>query len=266
MPRVVRVRPYPGRHRAGLARGHTGPSAVHARQTCRAYRGGPPAGASKSCACRSCSPAPTFLPSRTTGWRQLAEPVPDGPTVRLMQDLARRHGMVFDRPGVRRGDHRPLLQLPRPSWTPTEHTGGKYRKNHLPHVDPGFWEKFYFRPGNLGYPVFNTARGKIGVYICYDRHFPEGARALGLGGAGNGLQSLSHGGRAVRVPVEAGAAGPRRGKRLLPWGPSIASAWNSRGRSESSTAAVTSAIPGVRSLPKAPATGDEVIVADLDLD
>lgn len=59
---------------------------------------------------------------------------------------------------------------------------GKYRKHHLPHLDR-FWEKFYFRPGNLGYPVFNTAVGKIGVYICYDRHFPEGWRELGLNGA-----------------------------------------------------------------------------------
>jgi len=59
---------------------------------------------------------------------------------------------------------------------------GKYRKHHIPHVDR-FWEKFYFRPGNLGYPVFETAVGRIGVYICYDRHFPEGWRALGLNGA-----------------------------------------------------------------------------------
>jgi beta-ureidopropionase len=56
---------------------------------------------------------------------------------------------------------------------------GKYRKTHIPHVAPGFWEKFYFRPGNLGYPVFDLGFAKIGVYICYDRHFPEGARALG---------------------------------------------------------------------------------------
>ena len=60
---------------------------------------------------------------------------------------------------------------------------GKYRKNHIPHCFPGFWEKFYFKPGNLGYPVFETSYAKIGVYICYDRHFPEGARALGLNGA-----------------------------------------------------------------------------------
>ncbi|QJU54055.1 nitrilase-related carbon-nitrogen hydrolase [Herbiconiux sp. KACC 21604] len=59
---------------------------------------------------------------------------------------------------------------------------GKYRKHHIPHVDR-FWEKFYFRPGNMGYPVFDTAVGRIGVYICYDRHFPEGWRELGLNGA-----------------------------------------------------------------------------------
>jgi N-carbamoylputrescine amidase len=59
---------------------------------------------------------------------------------------------------------------------------GKYRKNHIPHT-AGFWEKFFFKPGNLGYPVFDTRYAKVGVYICYDRHFPEGARLLGLGGA-----------------------------------------------------------------------------------
>jgi beta-ureidopropionase len=59
---------------------------------------------------------------------------------------------------------------------------GKYRKHHIPQVK-GFWEKYYFKPGNLGWPVFDTAVGKVGVYICYDRHFPEGWRALGLAGA-----------------------------------------------------------------------------------
>lgn len=59
---------------------------------------------------------------------------------------------------------------------------GKYRKNHIPNVDR-FWEKFYFKPGNLGYPIFDTAVGKVGVYICYDRHFPEGWREFGLAGA-----------------------------------------------------------------------------------
>jgi N-carbamoylputrescine amidase len=59
---------------------------------------------------------------------------------------------------------------------------GKYRKNHIPHTS-GFWEKYFFKPGNMGYPVFQTRFAKVGVYICYDRHFPEGARALGLNGA-----------------------------------------------------------------------------------
>jgi N-carbamoylputrescine amidase len=60
---------------------------------------------------------------------------------------------------------------------------GKYRKHHIPHCHPGFWEKFYFTPGNAGYPVFDTRYARVGVYICYDRHFPEGARILGLNGA-----------------------------------------------------------------------------------
>ncbi len=59
---------------------------------------------------------------------------------------------------------------------------GKYRKNHIPQTN-GFWEKYFFKPGNLGYPTFQTRYAKIGVYICYDRHFPEGARLLGLHGA-----------------------------------------------------------------------------------
>ena len=59
---------------------------------------------------------------------------------------------------------------------------GKYRKQHIPQTS-GFWEKFFFKPGDGGYPIFETRYAKIGVYICYDRHFPEGARCLGLNGA-----------------------------------------------------------------------------------
>ena len=53
---------------------------------------------------------------------------------------------------------------------------------HIPH-SRHIIEKFYFKPGNLGFPVFETPLGKIGILICYDRHFPEAARALGLAGA-----------------------------------------------------------------------------------
>src|SRR5947209_13676336 len=59
----------------------------------------------------------------------------------------------------------------------------KYHKHHIPQVAPGFWEKFYFTPGDTGYPVFESRYARVGVYICYDRHFPEGARILGLNGA-----------------------------------------------------------------------------------
>ncbi|MEM9080569.1 MAG: carbon-nitrogen hydrolase [Verrucomicrobiota bacterium] len=59
---------------------------------------------------------------------------------------------------------------------------GTYRKNHIPQ-DPGFEEKFYFRPGDLGYPVWETKFGKVGVLICWDQWFPEAARLMALGGA-----------------------------------------------------------------------------------
>ena len=59
---------------------------------------------------------------------------------------------------------------------------GKYRKMHIPD-DPLYYEKFYFTPGDLGFPTFNTQRGRIGVQICWDQWYPEGARAISLGGA-----------------------------------------------------------------------------------
>jgi beta-ureidopropionase len=125
---------------------------------------------------------PYFCAEQETRWYNSTEAVPGGPTMKLMQDLARKHhvamivpvyeveqeGIYYNTAGVINEDGEYL---------------GKYRKTHIPHVAPGFWEKFYFRPGNLGYPVFDLGFCKIGVYICYDRHFPEGARALGLNGA-----------------------------------------------------------------------------------
>ncbi len=125
---------------------------------------------------------PYFCAEQDIKWYQTAEPIPDGPTTQLMCETAKRLNMVLvvpiyevDLPGVYYNTAAVI-----------DHDGtylGKYRKHHIPHCNPGFWEKFYFKPGNLGYPVFETAAGKIGVYICYDRHFPEGARCLGLNGA-----------------------------------------------------------------------------------
>jgi N-carbamoylputrescine amidase len=125
---------------------------------------------------------PCFCPSQDTRWYAAAERIPDGPTVSLMQELARKHqmtmvvpiyeqditGVYYNTAAVIDADGRYL---------------GKYRKTHIPQLAPGFWEKFFFKPGYSDWPVFNTAYCKLGVYICYDRHFPEGWRALALNGA-----------------------------------------------------------------------------------
>jgi beta-ureidopropionase len=110
-----------------------------------------------------------------------AEPIPDGPTTQLMQDLAKETGMVIVVPIFEEEDAGFFYNTAAVIDADGSYLG-KYRKTHIPHVK-GFFEKYYFRPGNLGYPIFDTAIGRIGVYVCYDRHFPEGWRALGLKGA-----------------------------------------------------------------------------------
>jgi N-carbamoylputrescine amidase len=125
---------------------------------------------------------PYFPAGQDAKWYSLVEQVPDGPTVRAMQEVAKKHQMVMVVP-VYEEEMAGLYYNTAAVLNSDGTYLGKYRKTHLPQLHPGFWEKFYFRPGNVGYPVFNTSKGKIGVYICYDRHFPEGARALGLAGA-----------------------------------------------------------------------------------
>jgi len=125
---------------------------------------------------------PYFCAEQQTRWYEAVEKIPDGKTVRFMQDVAKQFGMVLIVP-IYEED---IAGVYYNSAAVIDADGtylGKYRKTHIPHVNPGFWEKFYFRPGNLGYPCFDTAFARIGVYICYDRHFPEGARCLGLNGA-----------------------------------------------------------------------------------
>jgi len=110
-----------------------------------------------------------------------AEPIPDGPTMQRMIQLAKDTEMVLVVPMFEKADEGFFYNTAAVVDADGTYLG-KYRKTHIPHVK-GFWEKFYFRPGNLGYPIFDTKVGRIGVYICYDRHFPEGWRALGLAGA-----------------------------------------------------------------------------------
>ena len=125
---------------------------------------------------------PYFPAEQKAHWYGLTERVPDGPTVQLMCETAKRLGMVLVVP-VYEVEQAGVYYNTAAVIDADGRYLGKYRKSHIPHCEPGFWEKFYFKPGNLGYPVFETALGTIGVYICYDRHFPEGARCLGLNGA-----------------------------------------------------------------------------------
>jgi N-carbamoylputrescine amidase len=124
---------------------------------------------------------PYFCPSQDTRWYDATEPVP-GPMTDLMAEYAKKYNMVIIVP-VYEYEQQGVYYNTAAVIDADGTYLGKYRKNHIPQCNPGFYEKFYFRPGNLGYPVFETAYARVGVYICYDRHFPEGARALGLNGA-----------------------------------------------------------------------------------
>lgn len=110
----------------------------------------------------------------------MAETIP-GPTIDRVADKAREHNMVIMAPIYER-EMAGVYYNSAAVIGPDGELIGVYRKMHIPHSDD-YIEKYYFKPGNLGFPVFDTPFGKIGVLICYDRHFPEGARALGLAGA-----------------------------------------------------------------------------------
>ncbi len=123
---------------------------------------------------------PYFCPGQDNKWYASAESIP-GPTTEKMQVLAKKHSMVIIVPIYEREKAGELYNTAAVIDADGTYLG-KYRKNHIPQTS-GFWEKYFFKPGNLGYPIFETKYAKIGVYICYDRHFPDGARALGLNGA-----------------------------------------------------------------------------------
>jgi beta-ureidopropionase len=124
---------------------------------------------------------PYFCPSQDAHWYDIAEAVPGGPTCTRMQGYAKQYQMAMIVPVYER-EQAGVYYNTAAVFDNDGSYLGKYRKNHIPHTS-GFWEKYFFKPGNLGYPVFHTRFAKIGVYICYDRHFPEGARLLGLNGA-----------------------------------------------------------------------------------
>ena len=123
-----------------------------------------------------------FHPQRRApkGVASLAEPVP-GPTTDLFSGLARRLRLVivlnlFERAGRRCFDSSPVIDA----------DGRLLGRTRMVHITdyPLFHEQGYYAPGDTGAPVYETAVGRVGVAICYDRHFPEYLRALALGGAG----------------------------------------------------------------------------------
>lgn len=123
---------------------------------------------------------PYFCPAQSPEWCDSAESVP-GPTTDRLAQLAKKYEMVLVVPIY----EREMAGVYYNTAAVIDADGtylGKYRKMHIPQTH-GFWEKYYFKPGNMGYPTFRTRYAQVGVYICYDRHFPEGARLLGLNGA-----------------------------------------------------------------------------------
>ena len=109
-----------------------------------------------------------------------AEPIP-GPTSQVLAEAARRHGVVligslFERRGPGLYHNTAVV------WDADGRQAGLYRKMHIPD-DPCYYEKFYFTPGDLGFPSFPTRYGRVGVGVCWDQWFPEAARLVALSGA-----------------------------------------------------------------------------------
>ncbi|MGH2614430.1 MAG: aminotransferase class I/II-fold pyridoxal phosphate-dependent enzyme [Thermomicrobiales bacterium] len=125
--------------------------------------------------------APYFCHVTDTRWHAAAEAVPDGPTMTAMRSLASRLGIVMIVPVYEADNGRRYN-----SAAVIDADGqylGVYRKHHVPTSHTGNYEPFYFHQPNLGFPIFETAVARIGIYICYDRHFPEVARVYGVKGA-----------------------------------------------------------------------------------
>ena len=206
---------------------------------------------------------PYFCPSQDSKWYEAAEPIPDGPTTQLMCEYARRHGMVIVVPIYEEA----MTGVYYNTAAVIDADGtylGKYRKTHIPQV-AGFYEKFFFKPGNSGWPVFDTAFCKLGVYICYDRHFPEGWRALALNGAeyivnpSATVAGLSQYLWKLEQPAAAVANGVFIGAINRP---GVESPWDI-GRFYGTSYVVD---PRGRILAEAGEDGDELVVADLDMD
>ncbi|HUP32858.1 MAG TPA: nitrilase-related carbon-nitrogen hydrolase [Gaiellaceae bacterium] len=205
---------------------------------------------------------PYFCAEQDPKWFETAER-DDGPTVQTMRELARKHEMVLVVPLFEK-EAAGVFYNTAVVIDADGSVLGKYRKTHIPQVGPIFWEKYFFKPGNLGYPVFDTRVGRIGVFICYDRHFPEPARLLGLKGAqiafnpSATIESLSRHLWELEQPAHAVANGyfvgavNRIGEELVPGARFYGSSYFCDPRGQI--------------VAQASDTDEEVLVADLDLE
>ncbi|KAF1687934.1 acyltransferase [Pseudoxanthomonas broegbernensis] len=121
-----------------------------------------------------------FCQHEAVGEFDLAEPIP-GPSTQRLGALAKKHGVVV----VGSLFERRAAGLYHNTAVVLEKDGtllGKYRKMHIPD-DPGFYEKFYFTPGDMGFNPIDTSVGRLGVLVCWDQWYPEAARLMALAGA-----------------------------------------------------------------------------------
>ena len=140
-----------------------------------------------------------FCQSEDAALCDLAEPIP-GPSTDYFGALARELGIVlvlslFERraPGLY---HNTAVVMEKDGSI-----AGKYRKMHIPD-DPGYYEKFYFTPGDLGFHPIETSVGKLGVLVCWDQWYPEAARLMALAGAEMLIYPTAIGGVATDAPEE----------------------------------------------------------------
>ena len=125
---------------------------------------------------------PYFCAEESQKWFELAEEIP-GATTNLLSKYASKYKMVIIAPIFEKEKASGNYYNTAAVINADGNLLGKMQKAHVPYIGPGFWEKFYFKQGTTGFPVFDTAYAKIGVYICYDRHFHECPRCLALNGA-----------------------------------------------------------------------------------
>ena len=182
MPRVVRCSIIQASNALPATETAGGAEEGDGRKAYRTHSSGRPGDGAQVVCLQEIFNGPYFCAEQSVKWYETTEPVPDGPTVPSCSSLAKELGIAMVVP-VYEVEQEGIFYNTAAVIQKDGTYLGKYRKTHIPHVAPGFWEKFYFRPGNLGFPVFDLGFVKIGVYICYDRHFPEGARCLGLNGA-----------------------------------------------------------------------------------